>query len=99
MDILLYAWIALTNAVFAFVASGMVGYLLYRYARKQGEDRYNMAKDEIRSYIKGEFLSDITEAVRQQLNGIMGPIGKAGSAEAHRPPPNTRNAIPRSPPS
>ena len=90
MDLLLYILVVIMGTVPPFV----VGWILYAYGRKQGERQYTMAKEEIRSYIKGEFLTDLTAAVGNELNSInfsetvsiairsaLGVIGKAGSVE------------------
>lgn len=58
----------------------------YLYGNYLGKKQYEMAKtqvtEEIRTYIKGEFLTDLTTAVRDQLNGILGPVARAGTNEA-----------------
>jgi hypothetical protein len=90
MDLLLYILVVVMGTVPPFI----VGWALYRYGRKQGEMQYTMAKEEIRLYIKGEFLSDLTTAVQHELAGIniteavhngirsaLGLIGQAGSIE------------------
>ena len=86
MDLWLYLWVALMGiippAITSAITSAIVGYLLYLYGKKQGEKSKVIVTNEIKTYIKGEFLQDLTVAVRDQLNGILGPIGKAGSAEA-----------------
>ena len=69
-------------AITSFVTSAVVGYLLYLYGKRQGEKSKEIVTNEIKTYIKGEFLTDLTSAVRDQLNGILGPIGRAGSKEA-----------------
>lgn len=66
------------------IPPAILGWLMYQYGKKQGQKQYEMAKQEIRDYIKGEFLEDITAAVRNQINGLFGPVAKAGSAEARQ---------------
>lgn len=68
-------------AVTSFITSAIVGYLLYLYGKKQGEKSKEIVTLEIKTYIKGEFLNDLTCAVRDQLNGILGPVARAGSRE------------------
>ena len=68
------AWIAFMGIVPPFISAAVLGYAGYWYGKKQGEKQYQMAKDEIRAYIKGEFLQDLTTAVRDQINGMIGPI-------------------------
>ena len=74
-------WIAFMGIVPPAITSLAVGWFMYIYGRKVGERQYKMAKDEIRAYIKGEFLQDLTNAVRDQLNGIFGPVARQGTAE------------------
>ena len=74
-------WIAFMGIVPPFISAAILGYLGYWWGKKQGKKEYEMAKDEIREYIKGEFLTDLSSAVQQQLNGILGPVARAGSAE------------------
>ena len=85
MDFWLYFWIAIMGivppAITSFITSAVVGYLLYLYGKKQGEKSKEIVTKEIKTYIKGEFLEDLTAAVRDQLNGILGPVARAGSAE------------------
>ena len=81
MDLALYIWIAATNALFAFIASGIVGYLLYRYGRKQAELSYQQARQELRDYVKVELMPDLMEAVSLSIRGVLGKIGQGGSEE------------------
>jgi len=74
-------WIAFMGIVPPAVTSFAIGWFMYMYGKKVGEKQYKMAKDEIRAYIKGEFLQDLTNAVRDQLNGIFGPVARQGTAE------------------
>ena len=75
---------------FIFFVLTMVAHLIvtagamiagYYYGKKQGEKSKELVTQEIRAYIKGEFLEDLTKAVRDQLNGILGPVARAGSQE------------------
>ena len=75
-------WIAFMGIVPPFISAAVLGYAGYWYGKKQGEKQYQMSKDEIRAYIKGEFLQDLTTAVRDQINGMIGPIARGGTAEA-----------------
>ena len=85
MDIWLWIWIAIMGivppAVTSAITSAIVGWLLYEWGKRQGVKQYEMAKKEIREYIKGEFLADLTNAIRDQLNGIFGPVARQGTAE------------------
>lgn len=65
-----------------FISAAILGYVGYWWGKKQGKKEYEMAKDEIRAYIKGEFLQDLSGAVQQQLNGILGPVARGASAES-----------------
>lgn len=85
MDIWLALLITFMGIVPPFVSSAIssaiIGYLLYLYGKKQGEKSKEIVTYEIKTYIKGEFLTDLTSAVRDQLNGILGPVARAGSKE------------------
>lgn len=58
----------------------------YKWGKKQGEASYQAAKREIKEYVRTELLADLTTAlkdyIRNEINGIFGPIGKGGTAEA-----------------
>lgn len=81
MDILLLLWIAFWGLIPPAITSALVGYILFLWGKRQGERSYLMAKQEIKDYIRGDFLKDITGAVKDQLNGILGPVAKGGTAE------------------
>ena len=81
MDLALYIWIAATNALFAFIASGVVGYLLYRYGKKQAETSYNTARCELRDYVKTDLMPDLQEGVQRTILAFLGSVGKQGSEE------------------
>ena len=78
-------WIAFMGIVPPAVTSAILGYLMYKYGEKKGREwgqkQYEMAKEEIRQYVKTELLSDIGDSIRQTLNGIFGPMIKGGNAE------------------
>ena len=76
MDVLLFLWILFAGVV----PPAIVGYIMYEVGRKQGERKYNMAKEEIitmvRDYIKGDLVEDLAVVVKNQVNGILGPMSK-----------------------
>jgi hypothetical protein len=76
MDIVLFLWILFAGVI----PPAVLGWLMYMYGKKQGEKQYEMAKEDIRVYVKEELLSDIGEAIKNQINGIFGPVAKSGTA-------------------
>lgn len=82
MDLLLLLWIAFMGVIPPFLSGALLAYLGWIWGNRQGKKQYEMAKQEIRDYIKGEFMNDLAEAVKQQINGALGPIARGGSQEA-----------------
>ena len=86
MDFMLYFWIAFMG----IVPPTLVGIAMYFYGKYQGERSYQMAKQEIivlvQQYVKEQLVVDLTAAlkdyIRDQINGIFGPVAKAGIGES-----------------
>ena len=85
MDLPLLLWIAFWGLIPPAITSAIVGYVLFLWGKKQGERSYLMAKEEIKAYVRTELVTDlrvgITEEIRNGINGIFGPVAKAGTAE------------------
>jgi hypothetical protein len=82
--IVLLLWTAIWSALMGVIPPAVLGWVMFKYGQKLGDNKYRMAKEEIRGYIKGELITDLTVAVRDQLNGVLGPIAKGGSVEAQQ---------------
>jgi len=80
--IFLLAWTAIWSTLMGIIPPAVLGWLMYEYGKKQGIKQYEMAKTEIRAYIKTDLVGDITAAVRDQINGLFGPVARAGTNEA-----------------
>lgn len=81
----LIVFFILTMAGHLIVTGGAM-YVGYLWGKKQGERSYLAAKEEIKIYVKTELVGDLTTAlkdyIKNEVNGIFGPIGKGGTAEA-----------------
>lgn len=68
------------------IVTGFAMYCGWLWGKKQGEKSYKAAEDRIRAYVKTELVGDLTIAlkdfIRDQINGIFGPVAKGGTAEA-----------------
>jgi hypothetical protein len=84
--------IALALLIFALsilahlIVTGGVAAIGYWWGRRQGQRSYLAAKAEIREYVRTDLVPDITAgigvAIKNEINGIFGPVAKAGTAEA-----------------
>ena len=68
------------------IVTGLAMYAGWWWGKKQGERSYQAAEERIRNYVKTELVGDLTAAlkdyIRDQINGIFGPVAKAGIAES-----------------